>query len=406
MSTILPPIAIAGTGCVLASGWGVPSFWSAIQTSRSGIKPLRSLQFHSKRVTAFGQIHDDDHQRSRLDLAQNLQRYSTPAVIWGVSAVKQALAEAKLAPGADTLTYGLYCCQGGYTHPSLTSYGELLHECRKEGGADMQQLARRILQERAQDPFLVLKGLSNILLGVTSLALKLECECNAYMQGVSGNLAALREACAALQSRRIDVAIIIGAGSELDALALSAMVQAGTLSADGTNTLLPFDVHGTGGIAGEGAAALILRRRDDLGDEAQTCLLGMTGHVTSEGLSLPDHPADLVVCTATGDPDTDLQFSRTTLTRTGAAYITSATSVTGLLSAAPSLVDLILTRCSLQAQRVPPILGLRQSVARNLPFVMGSSRSAKLDNGLVINRDTNGFSACFQLTYGARTLGA
>lgn len=74
----------------------------------------------------------------------------------------------------------------------------------------------------------MLKGLSNCLLGVTSLALKLVGECNAYMQGVAGNLAALREATAALQDGRIDAAIVVGAGSELDALALSGLVQAGS----------------------------------------------------------------------------------------------------------------------------------------------------------------------------------
>lgn len=395
------PIAIAGSGCVLASGWGVDAFWSAACESRSGIKPLRSLQFHSERVTAFGQVHYDDHQRSRQDLAQNLQRYCTPAVIWGVSAVRQALAEANLNPGTDDLTYGLYCCQGGYTHPSLASYGELLHECRQAEGADMRHLARRILQERAQDPFLVLKGLSNILLGVTSLALKLECECNAYMQGVSGNLAALREACAALQSGRIDVAIIVGGGSELDALALSALVQAGTISADGAHTLLPFDAQGTGGIAGEGAAALVLRRRVELGDEAQVCLQTMTADVAVEALNLPDRQADLLVCGATGQPDKDRRLSRT-LARTGAAHITSGVAVTGLLSAAPSLADLILARCALRAQCVPPIAGLRQPVAADLPFAMGAAHSTKLVDCLVLNQDDNGFSACYHLTYSER----
>jgi 3-oxoacyl-[acyl-carrier-protein] synthase II len=398
-------VAIAGAGCVLPSGWGVESFWSAVCESRSGIAPLHSRQFHSERVTAFGKILDEDHQRSRQDLAQNLQRYCSPAVIWGVSAVRQALAEANLAPGQDGLRYGLYCCQGGFTHPSLASYGELLHECRGGEGADMRLLARRILQERVQDPFLVLKGLSNILLGVVSLALKLECECNAYMQGVSGNLAALREASAALQSRRIDAAIIVGSGSELDALALGALVQAGVINADGSQTLRPFDVQGTGGIAGEGAAALILRRREDLGDAPQTCLLGMTAHVDLDALNLPDKQVDLLVCAGSGDPRKDRQLSQT-LARAGAAHITSGLPVTGILSAAPSLVDLILARGALQAQSVPPILGLQRPVAAHLPFVMDASRSAILRDCLVINRDDNGFSACYQLQYSAQAASA
>lgn len=393
-------VAIAGSGCVLPSGWGVQRFWSAASEARSGIALLQSKLFHSERVTAFGHVSDEDHQTSRQDVAQNLQRYCPPAVIWGVSAVRQALVEAGLEPGNDGLRYGLYCCQGGYTQPSLAAYGELLHECRDESGADMRRLAQRVLRERALDPFLVLKSLSNGLLGVVSLALKLECECNAYMQGVAGNLAALREACAALQSGRIDAAIVVGAGSELDPLALAALAEAGVISTDGSQTLRAFDRQGTGGIAGEGAAALILRRADDLPDGPQTCLSGLTAHPRLGSLNLPDKQVDLLVSSASGDPHKDTDLART-LARAGASHITSSVPVTGILSGAPSLVDLILARHALQAQRVPPIIGLQQPVEPQLPFVLGEGRDAVLRDCLIINRDDNGFSACYQLDYQA-----
>jgi 3-oxoacyl-[acyl-carrier-protein] synthase II len=393
-------VAIAGSGCVLPNGWGVQRFCSAASEARSGIAVLQSKLFHSERVTAFGHVGDEDHQRSRQDVAQNLQRYCPPAVIWGVSAVRQALAEAGLEPGDDGLRYGLYCCQGGYTHPSLAAYGELLHECRDETGADMRRLARQVLQERALDPFLVLKSLSNGLLGIVSLALKLECECNAYMQGVAGNLAALREACAALQSGRIDAAIVVGAGSELDPLSLAALAEAGVISTDGSQTLRAFDRQGTGGIAGEGAAALILRRADDLPDGPQTCLSALFAHPHLGSLNLPDKQVDLLVSSASGDPHKDADLART-LARTGAAHITSAVPVTGILSGAPSLVDLILARHALHAQRVPPIIGLQQPVDPHLPFVLGVGRDAVLRDCLIINRDDNGFSACYQLDYQA-----
>lgn len=393
-------VAIAGSGCVLPTGWGVEGFWAAAREGRSAISPLNSSLFRSERVTAFGHIADRDHQRSRQDVAQNLQRYCPPAVIWGVSAVRQALAEAELEPGRDNVRFGLYCCQGGYTHPSLASYGELLHECQTESGADMQRLAKRVLQERALDPFLVLKSLSNGLLGVVSLALKLECECNAYMQGVAGNLAALREACAALQSGRIDAAIVVGAGSELDPLALAALAEAGVISTDGSPSLRAFDPQGRGGIAGEGAAALVLRRADDLPGGPQACLTALFAHPRLDSLSLPDKQVDLLISSATGDPHKDADLART-LARTGAAHITSSTPLTGMLSGAPSLVDLIFARLALQAQSIPPVSGLEQPLDAHLPFVIGGPRDAVLHDCLVINRDDNGFSAGYQLEFHA-----
>ena len=63
----------------------------------------------------------------------------------------------------------------------------------------MQRLAKRMLQERARS----IPGAQEPEQGPArrrQSGLKLECECNAYMQGVAGNLAALREACAALQN--------------------------------------------------------------------------------------------------------------------------------------------------------------------------------------------------------------
>ncbi|NQD92481.1 beta-ketoacyl synthase [Pseudomonas sp. CrR25] len=389
-------ISIAGAGCVLPSGLGIDALWQAALEGRSAIGPLHSTHFHSQRVVAFGHVADEVHQRCRKEVPANLQRYCPPPVTWGVSAVRQALEEAGLQPRQDRLRYGLYCCQGGYTHPSLDSYAELLHECNGHNGLDLCRLARRVLQERALDPFLVLKSLSNGLLGIVSLANKFECECNAYMQGVAGNLAALQEACAALQNYRIDVAVIVGAGSELDGLALSALAQAGVISASGSREFLPFDQDGSGGVAGEGAAALVLQRSEDLAGPQQVCLSGLSAHAELAELQLPAQPVDLLLCGGTGNPAEDRRLS-TMLAGMAPAHVSSSQPVTGILSAAPSLAELILARSALQAQRVPPIAGLRRPITADLPFVIGASRPAALRHCAIVNRDDNGFSACYQL---------
>lgn len=399
-------ISIAGTGCVLPSGLGVDALWQAARDGRSAIGPLRSAHFHSRRVVAFGHVADEVHQQCRKEVAANLQRYCPPSVIWGVNAVRQALDEAGLEPRKDRLRYGLYCCQGGYTHPSLDSYAELLHECNGNNGLDICRLARRVLQERALDPFLVLKSLSNGLLGIVSLVNKFECECNAYMQGVAGNLAALQEASAALQSYRIDVAVVVGAGSELDGLALSALAQAGVISSNGSSAFRPFDREGSGGIAGEGAAALVLRRSEDLWGAQQICLTGLSAHAELGKLRLPNKPVDLLLCGGTAIPEQDRQLSET-LAAIQTSHVSSGQPLTGILSGAPSLVDLILACRALQDQCVPPIAGLRQPINEDLPFAMGASRPARLQRCAIVNRDDNGFSACYQLEQReARTLGA
>lgn len=389
-------IAISGAGCVLATGWGVDPFWAAARAGRSGIGPLRARHFHSRRVVAFGHVAEDVQQRCRQEVPRNLHRYCTPALAWGVSAVGQALAEAGIDPQQGRLRLGLYGCQGGYTHPSLDAYAELLRDCSSELGLDKAGLSRRVLQERALDPFLVLKSLSNGLLGVVSLAHRLECEGSAFMQGVAGNQAALREACAALRSGRIDAAIVVGSGSELDALALAALVRAGVISANGTEAFLAFDERGRGGIAGEGAAALVLQRCADLPTAAHVCLVGQTAHANLDALQLPAESTDLLVCTASGEPEQDRRLSAR-LGRIPAAHVGAAQPLTGILSAAPSLVDLILARSAMQAGYAPPLAGLRYPVDDRLPFVVGSGREVPIRRATVVGRDDNGFSACYRL---------
>lgn len=398
MGAFTQTIAIAGAGCVLPGGAGVDDFWNSLCAGRSGIGPLRSQLFRGERVAAFGQIAEEVRLACRQDVPRNLQRYCTPAVVLGVAAARQALQEAGVDPRQGGLRFGLYSCQGGYTHPSLDAYAELLQECRAAGGLDVRQLSSRVLETRTLDPFLVLKSLSNGLSGVVSLAFGLEGECNAYMQGVAGNQAALREACAALRSRRIDAALVVAAGSELDALALAELARAGVIGTQGARAFRPFDRDGEGGVAGEGAAALLLRRGEDMPAGPRIAIGSIAAHAELAALELPGEPVDLLVCNGTGIPAEDRLLSGI-LARSRPRHATCAQPVTGLLSAAPSLADLIVARSSLLRQCVPPVASLERPVSADLPFVTDAPQPAPLRSCAVVGRDDNGFSACYRLAY-------
>ncbi len=390
-----PTIVLCGSGCVLATGIGVDALWDAACAGRSGIGPLQSKHFRSTRIAAFGHVSAADHARCREGVPPHLQRYCTPSVIWGVSVVQQSLREAGLDPRGSGLRFGLYASQGGYTHPSLDAYAELLQECCAGSELDIPRLAARILRENALDPFLVLKSLSNALLGIVSLSYKLEAQCSAYMQGVAGNQAALREACAALRERRIDVAIVVASGSELDALALADLARAGVISSEGAMAYTPYDSEGRGGIAGEGAAALVLRRQEDLEPGHAVCLTEIKAHADIHALPLPDTDVDLLISHGTGTPALDRELC-SILTLTNAAHISNSQGLTGILSGAPSIVDLIFGREALRAQQVPALTGLKTPVEPALPFVR-HAKPALLRNALILNCDSNGFSAAYRL---------
>ncbi|MBI2381217.1 MAG: beta-ketoacyl synthase [Gammaproteobacteria bacterium] len=388
-------IALAGAGCVLATGIGSAALWEAACAGRSGIGPLQAKHFRSRRIAAFGHVGEAEQEHCRAALPAHLLRYAPPPVAWGLAAVRQALAEAGLEPQASGLRFGLYTSQGGYTHPSLDAYAELLHECRAGNELDARRLAARVLQERALDPFLVLKSLSNGLLGIVSLAYKLEGPCGAYMQGVAGNHAALREACAALRERRIDAAIVVAAGSELDALALADLARAGVIAADGATDFRPFDRAGRGGIAGEGAAALVLRRQADLAAPEAVCLTELHAQAQLRGLASAQGGCELLIASGWARPEADRRLAGS-LARFAPRHIGNSQALTGILSGAPSLADLVLARQALQAQRVPGIAGLQEPVSPDLPFAR-ASRDAPLRQAQVLNVEGNGFAACYRL---------
>lgn len=390
-----PDIALCGSGCVLATGIGVSALWDAACAGRSGIGPLQSKHFRSTRIAAFGHVSAADDARCLESIPPHLQRYCTPAVAWGVSAVQQSLHEAGLNPHDSGLRFGLYTGQGGYTHPSLDAYTELLQQCSAGSKLDVRRLAVCILQEHTLEPFLVLKSLSNGLLGIVSLCYKLEAQCSAYMQGVAGNQAALREACAALRERRIDVAIVVASGSELDALALADLARAGAISSKGATAFTPYDNEGHGGIAGEGAAALVLRRQEDMETGHAVCLTEIKAHADIYSLARTDTHVDFLISHGTGVPDIDREFC-SVLALAGAAYISNSQALTGILSGAPSLVDLIVAREALRAQQVPVLAGLKRPVIPALPFVR-RTQSAPLRHALILNCDSNGFSAAYRL---------
>ncbi|SEK24642.1 3-oxoacyl-[acyl-carrier-protein] synthase II [Atopomonas hussainii] len=397
MSPATSAIAISGAGCVLATGWGSAALWQAAQQAQSGISALDSPLLHSRKIPTYGQISAATHQRSLADLAPNLRRYSTPAVVWGVSALQQALNEAQLEPANSPLRFGLYCSQGGYTHPALDAYHELLRECRQAHGLDAVQLSRRVLRDNALNPFLVLTSLSNGLPGVASLNLQLQGECNAFMQGVSGNLAALRTACEALQAGRVDVALVLAAGSELDPLALAKLAHGGAISHNGNAHYQPFDANAQGAIGGDGAVALVLRRQADLPAGPHVTLDALDGHADFARLPLPQAP-DVLWCSSRAQPNDDRALCAS-LRRIAPKQISASQGLTGCLSGAPSLVDVLLARRSLEAQCVPAICGLEQPVANDLPLARQRSTPAVLRRAAVLNRDSNGFSACYHLTY-------
>lgn len=396
MST--PAIAIAGRGAILATGEGPAALWQAAIEGREGCVPLRVPHLSPGRIAASAQVPEALDRACLAAVPLKLRRYCSPAVAWGVAAARQALAEAGLAADDRALRWGLYTAQAGYTHPSMAAYADLLAECRDADGLDRKALAARVLRRKSLDPFLVLKSLTNGLLGVTSLALGLEGEAAAFMEGVAGNHAALATATAALAAGRIDAALVVAAGSDLDALALRALARDGVLGTDAQARMRPFDSEAHGAVAGEGAVALVLRRASD-------AVTGAHGHeiLLETGACHPDAhavyaqapPADLLVLAGSARADIDARLARG-LPDGIDAPITACQAQTGLLGGAPCLANLVFAADALRHRLAPPMTGLLRPVAGR-DFVTGAARPLRGNRAAVLSRDGNGVGAAYRL---------
>ena len=391
-------IAITGAGCVLPTGVGTEVFWRAASLGESAISAIQIRNFSSNCIKSFGHVSPEIQTECWQLVPRHLQRYATPEVSWGLHAVQQALIDARINTDDKNNRFGLYSCQGGYTYPSIKTYAELLDECNGASGLDIKKLTQRILRDRALDPFLVIKSLTNGLLGIVSLALKIEAECGAYMEGVSGNYAALQQATEALLEKRIDVAIVVGAGSELDPFGLSELVRCGAISAQGVTRFKPYDQSGKGGVAGEGAVAFVLQRSDDCYDKPSVHLSALSSDFSVDSLDISNKHFDMLVCNGTGTPSRDQQRCDH-LKNIPAKNVTTSQSLTGVLSAAPCLTDILLTRCAMYAELVPPVSGLTHPVNRDVKFVMNQPASLPISNAAIIAMDHSGFIASYELQY-------
>lgn len=252
-------VAIVGRGAVLSTGVGAHALWSACRDGVSGARPLVAKHIRKGTVAAFAGIPEDLAKVSGLAVPARLRRYCSPAATWGIDAARQAIDESGLSVSDKQIRWGLYTCQSGYTHPSVSAYAESLMVCKAEQGIDRAALVKRVLCTKSVDPFLVLKSLTNGLLGVTSLALGLSGESAAYTEGVTGNHAALSDAHQALMAGRIDAALVVSAGSDLDPLGLRMLIRDGAVSCSSELSMRAFDRNACGAVAGEGAVAFVLK---------------------------------------------------------------------------------------------------------------------------------------------------
>jgi 3-oxoacyl-[acyl-carrier-protein] synthase II len=412
-------VVITGLGVVLPTGLSVAGFWEYALTGRSAIGALNSPTIECGLIRRFGNVAAADSEAARETVPFKLQRYSSQSTIWGVKAAVDAVQCAGLdlqavPPGRR----GVFTAQADHAQPSLTPWIRGMKSALGKDGLDMRRLTKEMLNSKGGDPVGCIKGLSNNLLAIVSIALQLKGDCGAHLQGDVGAIAALRSALSSLRYGHSDIAVVSCAGSYNEPFTLSEHVRLGQLDTSADAVIRPFDVNGQGTILGEGAAALVLegaRHAERRGARVLAQLGGIATQATilkeeenayqrcivrvlkRRGINLST--IDAICADGKGLAAQDLREGRMleTALEGHAAPVTSIKPANGSLSAAGVLLEVITGVLMLRHGTVPPVANLRTPLAARVNFVTARPMRKPTRRVLVMNASAVGFNAAVLL---------
>lgn len=144
-------------------------------------------------------------------LSRKVARFACRAAPEALTAVERALQMAGFDPESCQGRTGLYTNQGGILTPDLDDFDAALAELPP--GEDTFSW---LWKSKKVNPFLVIRSLSNNLLGLISMVWKIKGDCAAFVRDEQGAAAALEEALFNLRHGYVDRALVVSAGSESD----------------------------------------------------------------------------------------------------------------------------------------------------------------------------------------------
>ena len=258
-------VCVTGIGVLSPIGANVPEFLAGLQSSRSGIRALRSEFSDRIAYNAFGIVDlPEQTTPSRARLA-GLDRFCTFALI----AAHEAVAHAGLLGSA---------CLGR----AIVSVGTGM------GGAETMQQGYEDLLLRAGarvNPLSVVKGMNNA--AAAHIAIDFGCHGHSitYSTACSSSAIAIGEAMRSIRSGHADVAIAGGAEALLTFGTISAWQALRTLAipdpADPSTACRPFAADRTGLVLGEGAGFVLLEEEQHARARGATIHARLSGYGTS-----------------------------------------------------------------------------------------------------------------------------
>ncbi len=164
---------------------------------------------------ATGKISPNLGQTDLNKIPKKLGRYSSASIPAALTVIEKAAVMAGIdLSQLNNESLGLYTSQSGYQHSDIYDYADALNEWQSH--IEPTSVLDSFWNSRQINPFLTVKGLSNNLLGILSLAYNLQGDCGAFTRDEAGAAAALDEARFNVANGFCDTCIVVIAGSNTD----------------------------------------------------------------------------------------------------------------------------------------------------------------------------------------------
>ncbi len=403
-------VMITGMGAVSPIGHNVKECFDNAVKGVCGIRKARCFDTELTGVTCAGEVWDfDPSQYINNREARRMARFTQLAIV----AAMQAWEESGLKEGDyDVLRASVILGSG---MGGLGNICEQQDELRENG-------------PRAVSSLFIPKSIINTTAGMISIRLGLHGPCIGVVTACSSGADAIGEAYYAVKEGRIDVALVGGAESVINELAVSGFhqMQALSESIDPSRACIPFDKDRQGFVLAEGAAMMVIESEEhannrgakiigQLAGYAQTC---DAYHITApepEGIwaskamelviiegGISKEEVGYINAHGTGTPLNDA-FESLAIEKAFGDYakkllVSSTKSMTGHMLGGAGAFEAVLTMCAVNAGIAPPTIGLQtESEDCRLDYVKGKAKKMTSRYAISNSFGFGGHNSCLLL---------
>lgn len=268
-------IVITGIGVVSPIGIGIEPFWNSLRTGSSGVKPYSLLQGTEMPVRFGGEI-----------TGFNPKQYVTPRkslkvmsrdIQTGFAAAAMAVEDAGINSGAlDPDRFGVvFGAEMLYGPPDELT--DVYKGCKVDGKIDPGLWPEQAMKKNF--PLWMLKYLPNMTPCHIGIAHDARGPNNSITHGDVSSLLAMTEAVHVIRRGHADIMVVGGFGSRLNLTQLQYRGDANLSHRedDPEAASRPFDANRDGMVNGEGAAALVIERREHAERRGAVALASIRG---------------------------------------------------------------------------------------------------------------------------------